>query len=76
MANIGKVLVRSLNRPALVSQNFQPRVNVSLGEINDVDTTELIDGHTLIFNSSVSKFESKPAADLVAQITEINGGTF
>jgi hypothetical protein len=76
MANIGRVIVRSLDKPALVSQNFEARVNVSLGEVNDVDTTDVQDGHTLIFNSSVNKFESKPAADLTGQITELIGGTF
>jgi hypothetical protein len=76
MANIGRVIVRTLDKPALVSQNFQAKVNVSLGEINDVDTTSVQDGHTIIFNSSVSRFESKLATDLTGQITEINGGTF
>jgi hypothetical protein len=76
MANIGRVIVRTLDRPALVSQNFDARLNLTIGEVNDVDTTGVQDGHTLIFNSSVSKFESKPAADLTGQITEINGGTF
>jgi hypothetical protein len=76
MANIGRVIVRTLDRPALVSQNFDAILNLSIGEVNDVDTTGVQDGHTLIFNSSVSKFESKPAADLTGQITEINGGTF
>jgi hypothetical protein len=76
MANIGKVIIRSLDKPALVSQNFEAKANLSLGEINDVDTIDVRDGHTLIFNSSVNKFESKPAADLTGQITELNGGTF
>ena len=76
MATIGRVIVRALDKPALVSQNFDPKVDLNIGEVNDVDTTGLQDGHTLIFNSSVSKFESKPAADLTGQITELNGGTF
>jgi hypothetical protein len=76
MINIGKVIVRTLDKPALVSQNFQAKVNVSLGEVNDVDTTGVQDGHTLVFNSSANKFESKPVSDLTGQITELIGGTF
>jgi hypothetical protein len=76
MANIGRVRVRELDKPALVSQNFSPKLNLNIGEVNDVDTIGLQDGHTLIFNSSVSKFEAKPAKDLTGQITEITGGTF
>lgn len=76
MANIGKVVVRELDKPALVSQRFDARLDLSIGEINDVSTVGLQDGHTLIFNSSVSKFEAKPAKDLTGQITEITGGTF
>lgn len=76
MATIGRVIVRSLDKPALVSQNFDPRVDLSIGEVNDVSLVNLQDGQTLIFNSSVNKFESKAAADLTGQITEIIGGTF
>jgi hypothetical protein len=76
MASIGRVTVRALDKPALVSQRFDPKVDLSIGEINDVDITGLQNGHTLIFNSSVNKFESKPAADLTGQITELTGGTF
>ena len=76
MSNIGRVTVRALDRPALVSKNFETKANLSISEINDVVITDVQDGHTLIFNSSVNKFESKPAADLTGQITELTGGTF
>jgi hypothetical protein len=76
MANIGRVIVRELDKPALVSQNFDPKLNLSIGEVNDVSLIGLQDGHTLIFNSSVNKFESKAAGDLTGQITELIGGTF
>lgn len=76
MANIGRVIVRSLDKPALVSQNFDPRLDLSIGEINDVSIIGPQNGQTLIFNSSVGKFEAKSAKDLTGQITEISGGTF
>jgi hypothetical protein len=59
-----------------VSQNFDPKLDLSIGEVNDVSLIDLQDGHTLIFNSSVNKFESKAAGDLTGQITELIGGTF
>jgi hypothetical protein len=76
MASIGRVVVRELDKPALVSQNFDPKLDLSIGEVNDVSLIGLQDGHTLIFNSSVNKFESKAAGDITGQVTEIIGGTF
>ncbi len=76
MANIGRVRVRALDKPALVSQSFEPKLDLSLDEINDVSTVGLQDGYTLIFNSSTGKFEAKAAKDLTGEVTEIIGGTF
>ena len=76
MANIGRVRVRALDLPKIVSQNFEPKLDLSLDEINDVSTVGLQDGYTLIFNSSTGKFEAKAARDLTGEITEITGGTF
>jgi hypothetical protein len=76
MANIGRVRVRALDLPKIVSQNFEPKLDLSLDEINDVSTVGLQDGFTLIFNSSTGKFEAKAARDLTGEITEIIGGTF
>jgi hypothetical protein len=76
MANIGRVRVRALDLPKIVSQNFESKLDLSLDEINDVSTVGLQDGYTLIFNSSTGKFEAKAARDLTGEITEIIGGTF
>jgi hypothetical protein len=76
MATIGKVIVRSTDKPALVSNIFKPRVDVSIGELSDVDTSNLQNGHALVFNSSENKFISKRAEDLTGQITQLFGGTF
>jgi hypothetical protein len=76
MANIGRVRVRALDLPKIVSQNFESKLDLSLDEINDVSTVGLQDGYTLIFNSSTGKFEAKAARDLTGEITEITGGTF
>jgi hypothetical protein len=76
MSPIGRVIVRSTDKPALVSDIFKPKVDVSIGELTDVDISDLENGHALIFNSSENKFISKRAEDLTGQITQLFGGTF
>jgi hypothetical protein len=76
MLPIGRVIVRSTDKPALVSDIFKPKVDVSIGELTDVDISDLENGHALIFNSSENKFISKRAEDLTGQITQLFGGTF
>jgi hypothetical protein len=76
MLPIGRVIVRSTDKPALVSDIFKPKVDVSIGELTDVDISDLENGHSLIFNSSENKFISKRAEDLTGQITQLFGGTF
>jgi hypothetical protein len=71
---IGTVTVRSTNRTSVASPNFAPKPNVSLSEINDVNTTGVQDGFTLVFNSDTGKYEASAAPP--ATVTEIKGGSF
>lgn len=73
---ISRAIVRSPTRTAIAAQNFAPKPNVSLSEINDVSTVGLQNGFTLVFNSATGKFEAQSPADLTGTITEIFGGTF
>jgi len=73
---IGRATVRQPTRSVIASENFAPKPNVSLGEVNDVSTTGVQNGFTLIFNSTSGKFEAKPASDVTGTITQITGGTF
>ena len=73
MANIGKVTIRQPNRSTIVAQNFTPKPNVSLAEINDVSTTGVQDGYALVYNSATGKYELQ---QITATVTEITGGTF
>lgn len=73
MATIGKVLINQPNRSRIVAQNFAPRPNVSMAEINDVTTTGVQDGDTLVYNSATGKYEAKT---VIATVTEVIGGTF
>lgn len=76
MAAIGRVVVQSGSRPAIVSQRFEPKVELSFADIGGISTSGVQEGYTLIYNSSTGNFESKAIADLTGEITEIFGGTF
>ena len=72
MAIVAKVTQQ--NRSTIVAQNYAPKPNVSLSEINDVSTTGVQDGYTLVFNSDTGKYEASAAPP--ATVTEISGGRF
>lgn len=76
MASIGRVIVQTGSRPAIVSQKFEPKVELSVNDISGISIDGVQEGFTLIFNSSTGNFESKAIADLTGEITEIFGGTF
>lgn len=76
MAAIGRVVVQTGSRPAIVSQKFEPKVELSVNDISGISIAGVQEGYTLIFNSSTGNFESKAITDLTAEITEIIGGTF
>jgi hypothetical protein len=76
MASIGRVIVQTGSRPAIVSQKFEPKVELSVSDISGISIAGVQEGYTLIFNSSTGNFESKAIADLTGEITEIFGGTF
>ena len=73
MPNIGTVRIRQATRSTIVAQNFAPKPNVSLSEINDVTILGVQDGDGLVYNSATGKFE---ANTIFATVTEIIGGTF
>jgi hypothetical protein len=70
---IGRVKVTQSTRSTIVAQNFAPKPEVSLGQLNDVDTQGVQNGQALIFNSSTGKYE---ANTIVATVVSIVGGTF
>ena len=76
MATIGKVKIGQATRSTIVAQNFAPKPNVSLSEINNVDTSGVQDGYTIVYNSTQGKYLVQAAANLTGQMTQITGGTF
>ena len=76
MADIGRVVISQPNRTTITSPNYRPKPNVSLAEINDVDTTGLQDNFTIIYSSANSRYEVKSATNLEASVTNVIGGFF
>jgi len=70
---IGRVKVTQSTRSTIVAQNFAPKPEVSLGQLNDVDTQGVQNGQALIFNSATGKYE---ANTVTASVVAVNGGSF
>mgnify|MGYP000055166314 FL=1 len=64
-----KATIKDQNDLRIRTSSFQSR---RLGDLTDVDTTNLQDGSVLVYNSSTTKFET--TITLEKQI--INGGNF
>lgn len=74
MTKIGTVVIRPSNKSTITSQNFKPKPNVSLSEINDVQVSGVENGDTLVYNSTTGKFEASPVT--LSTVTIVTGGTF
>jgi hypothetical protein len=74
--SISRATVKSPTRTAIAAQSFSPKPNVSLGEVNDVSVIGVQNGFTLLYNSSTSKFEAQPIANVAVDLKQITGGTF
>ena len=55
------------------SVSVAPSSNISLGQLNNVDVSNIANGEALVYNSGTGKFESAPPT---AVITSIVGGKF
>ena len=73
---IGRATVSQPGSSTIVSPNFKPKPNIALGEVNDVTTTGVQDGYTLVFDSDTGKYVAQSPTDLTGTITIIPGGTF
>jgi hypothetical protein len=76
MANIGKVTVKTGNRTTIASPNFEPKVNISIGDIQSVNVSTRQDGDTLIYNVLTDEYESAPLSQVQIDLKNINGGLF
>ena len=71
--NIGQVKLTQQTRSTIAAQNFAPKPNVTLTELNDVSVTGAENGQGLIYNSATNKFE---ANNVTAVVTSVFGGNF
>ena len=73
MADLGKITVFQPNRTSVVSPNYKPKPNVALTEINDVSTTDVQDGYSLVYSSANNRYEMKIATTV---LEKLDGGSF
>lgn len=73
---IGRATVKQPIKTIIAAQDFKPKLNVSVSEVQGISVTGVQNNYTFIYNSDSGQFETKPAADLTGTITQITGGTF
>ena len=73
---VGKVVVRSTNQTTISAPNFAPRLNIALSDVQGVNVVTVTNGDSLIYDSSLNQFVSKPINTAEIEITIINGGRF
>lgn len=72
--SIGRATIKSSPKTTIAADTFEPKPNVSMGEINDVSLSGLQDGYTLVFNSTTNVFETTSLANV--SLPNIIGGFF
>ncbi len=68
---IGRAIITQPNKSTIVAQNFTPKPNVSITQLNDVVLTNAQNGQALIYNSAIGKYEANTVL-----IQTVNGGDF
>lgn len=86
MATIGRVVVgptdpknvvvRPSNRTSISSPNFNPKMNVAISDITDMNVDIRREGDVLVYDSATGKYISAPLGTAQVDITNINGGRF
>jgi hypothetical protein len=71
--NIGQVKLTQQTRSTIAAQNFAPKPNVSLTELNDISITSVQNGQVVQYNSTTGKFEANTVS---ATVVSIDGGRF
>jgi hypothetical protein len=71
--NIGQVKLTQQTRSTIAAQNFAPKPNVSLTELNDINITSIQNGQVVQYNSTTGKFEANTVS---ATVVSIDGGRF
>lgn len=48
----------------------------TLENLSGVDTSGVQNGYTLVYDATTGNFQAKPASDVAANVTAIDGGTY
>jgi hypothetical protein len=70
---IGQVKLTQQTRSTIAAQNFVPKPNVSLTELNDINVSGVQNGQVLQFDSATGKFV---ANTVTATVVSVQGGSF
>ena len=70
---IGQVKLTQQTRLTIAAQNFAPKPNVSLTELNDINVSGVQDKQVLQFDSATGKFV---ANTVTATVVSVQGGSF
>lgn len=70
-----KVTVKQ-QKTTVSSINIGPKLDVSLGQITNVDASDPDEGEALIYDSELNKYVIKPILISTNNITNIAGGIF
>ena len=73
---IGKVKVRPVSQTTIASPNFEPKVNIALGDIINVNVNSQLDGDTLIFDANTNTYIAKPLSEVSIALRNVDGGRF
>lgn len=68
---IGRATITQTSRSTIIAQNFTPKPNVSIAQLNDVALTDVLNGQALIYNSAIGKYEANTIS-----VPVVNGGDF
>jgi hypothetical protein len=69
-----RIRIRESVQTTIANPNFSPVLDLSISELNDVTTTNVQDGFTLIYNSVTQKYEAKAIS--LESLDRITGGIF
>lgn len=65
-----------LTQPTTLTLKNTLKDNITLNELVNVVETSPSEGDTLVYNSTLNKYEVKPITISSSNITELDGGTF
>ena len=73
-----KVTIGTSTNRVVTSTTSQSKTQTSttLDGLEGVDTSGVQNGYTLVYDSTSGNWQAKPASDVAANVSAIDGGTF